>query len=85
MGQFDPDEDSANMTALLDEGFDLDDLEEIEEDSVIEAENDDEKEFLAAIQEQMESYSKEQTEHTSDSAAKDEGKPGIPDDIRIFD
>ena len=86
LGQFDPDEDSANMTALLDEGFDLDDLEEIEEDSVIEAENDDEKEFLAAIQEQMESYSKEQTEHTSDdSAAKDEGKPGIPDDIRIFD
>ncbi len=85
LSQFDADEDNTNLTALLDEGFDLDELEEIEEDSLIEAENDDEKEFLAAIQEQMESYTSEETENHSEPTAKDEDKPAIPDDIRIFD
>ena len=82
LSQFDAEADEANadMTAMLDEGLELDELEELDE-PVIEAETDDEKEFLAAIQEQMESYSSAEAEDQDTTA----DKAVIPDDIRITD
>ena len=89
LSQFDTeyDEDSAELTEIMDEGLDLDELEVLD-DGVIEAENDDEKEFLAAIQEQMENYASEEAEAKSqadEQPSESSDKAVIPDGVRVFD
>ena len=52
---------------------------------VIEAESDDEKEFLAAIQEQMESYTNEDETKNEEDSSVSSAPLMIPDDVRIPD
>lgn len=76
-------ESSENWELVDDEeplSLDLDEIEELEDQPVdlIEARTDEEKEFMAAIQEQMESY-------TMEDAASSAEEDIIPDDLRIPD
>jgi|GEM_PF-5032330 len=79
------DEISTDMTELIDVGFNLDELEELDDDAAIGAETDEEKEFLAAIQEQMDSYTGENEAKNEEDSPRSSDPLMIPDDVRIPD